>query len=480
MSKTSSLAIGVAALLVAPLNLSALTLATRGMGQVLEFPYYTVNANQNTVLTIINTVPHGKALKVRFREAYDGRVAAQFNVYLSPFDVWTAAVFENNGTVAVGSRDNTCTVPAFDSKATGAGLPALPFSTASFTGTNADSGPTDASRLNEGNFEVFEMGEIVDGSPISVQTTHVNAVSPCGLNPSWSADIFTNPNANLTAPTGGLYGSAAIVNVGTGTYFAIAPTIIGGFSTAPQHTDPSSAAPDFDTASADADGHFAASLDIDGKVLDLHYTRAVDAVSALFMTAHAYNEYVTDEGEQTDWVSTFPTKRFYTDPEINTSVDTKPFDVRFGDATDTPGSCLLFALTLFDREENTTQPSGCTSSPCAPGFVIQSFCQETSVLAIAQFGDYPGSALKTNLQQAFTPAPIGVAGHFDFDFIQNYPNHQLPASIEGTVLFGVPQIGFVAENYINANVTPGVLANYSGTIPHRSTVTCATGTAACP
>ena len=43
-----------------------------------------------------------------------------FNLYLSPFDVWTAAVFDpegdDSGPAAVVSGDNSCTVPAFSSK----------------------------------------------------------------------------------------------------------------------------------------------------------------------------------------------------------------------------------------------------------------------------------------------------------------------------------------------------------------------------
>jgi hypothetical protein len=46
---------------------------------------------------------------------------------------------------------------------------------------------------------------------------------------------------------------------------------------------------------------------------------------------------------------------------------------------------------------------------------------------------------------------------------------------------GLPAVGFAAINYINGNVTPGMLANYSGTYPHRSTVACtASPPAVCP
>ncbi len=41
-------------------------------------------------------------------------------------------------------------------------------------------------------------------------------------------------------------------------------------------------------------------------------------------------------------------------------------------------------------------------------------------------------------------------------------------------MLGLPVTGFEAINYINANVTAGVLANYSGTYPLRATAACST------
>ena len=33
-------------------------------------------------------------------------------------------------------------------------------------------------------------------------------------------------------------------------------------------------------------------------------------------------------------------------------------------------------------------------------------------------------------------------------------------------------LGFLAVDYVNGNVAPGVLANYSGAYPHRAHVSC--------
>src|SRR6185436_12344128 len=109
-----TLAIAIATALWASVSPAvAVMLNPRGTGQVLIYPYYTVN-HQQTLVSVINTTAHGKALKVRFREGYDGRDVANFNVYLGPYDSWVGAVFDTSsdgtGAAAIATSDNSCMV----------------------------------------------------------------------------------------------------------------------------------------------------------------------------------------------------------------------------------------------------------------------------------------------------------------------------------------------------------------------------------
>ena len=68
-----------------------------GLGQVLLYPYYTVRTDAtgsafNTLLSVVNTTASSKAVKVRFLEGKNSREVIDFNLFLSPYDVWTAAV----------------------------------------------------------------------------------------------------------------------------------------------------------------------------------------------------------------------------------------------------------------------------------------------------------------------------------------------------------------------------------------------------
>ena len=90
-SRHSLIIMAVAALGLLSTSAMAVMLNPRGTGQVLIYPYYTVNGGNTTLMSVINTTAQGKAMKVRFHEAYNGRTVLNFNLYLSPFDVWTAA-----------------------------------------------------------------------------------------------------------------------------------------------------------------------------------------------------------------------------------------------------------------------------------------------------------------------------------------------------------------------------------------------------
>ena len=109
-------ALGLAALTSACIALpaQALHLSANGSGQVLLFPYYTVNSDNQTLISIVNSTDRGKATRLFFREGRNSRVAMELSIYLAPYDVWTASVFsiEQSGAANIVTNDNSCTVPA--------------------------------------------------------------------------------------------------------------------------------------------------------------------------------------------------------------------------------------------------------------------------------------------------------------------------------------------------------------------------------
>src|SRR5476651_2150860 len=90
------------------------------LGQALIYPYYTVNSAAgnawNTFVSVTNTTTDVKVVKVRFREGKASTEVLDFNLYLSPNDMWTGAVIPLSSDVtspgSLVSTDTSCIDPA--------------------------------------------------------------------------------------------------------------------------------------------------------------------------------------------------------------------------------------------------------------------------------------------------------------------------------------------------------------------------------
>ncbi len=458
---------------------NAVDLNPDGLGQVLIYPYYTVNKSQDTLFSVVNTDPvNGKAVKVRFLEGYNSREVLDFNLYLSPNDVWTARVSQtsDDGGGAVFTSDLSCTDPA---------IPAggVAFRTAAFDGSGpvpADEGPQDITRTREGYMELISMGDIDPASALAGLTFHVD-----GVPPGCSSINDAVASAGIVAPTGGLFGDTDIVNVGEGTIFPYTADALDGFSEIPLYSPSSNLNPslqDANNPSIAVNGVARAFVfEGGGNLLTADYANGIDAVSAVFMVDAIYNEYIVQDslGANTDWIVTFPTKRFYVDKDVYPANPTAPFVEPFH----SPGeSNIVVVPSMYDREENTTVVQGDFSPPIStqPNSLpfevnVISFLRDTGV------GDPSGvlgSFLRPNI------VPFADSGWMKMDLASGDAGaHLLPGGITPTgaavTLVGLPTTGHYAFNVINANAAPGLLANYGGLFRHRASRSCVGTDPAC-
>ena len=87
--------------------------ATEDRGDLALVPYYTVRDQWVTGIHIVNTSDHTQVVKFRFRRATDGMDALDFNVVMSPRDVYAGFLSDDeNGNISWSSPDSTCTAPA--------------------------------------------------------------------------------------------------------------------------------------------------------------------------------------------------------------------------------------------------------------------------------------------------------------------------------------------------------------------------------
>jgi len=491
---------------------TAVNLNPDGLGQVLIYPYYTVNGGNATLLSVVNTTDEVKAVKVRFLEAKNSREVLDFNLYLSPFDVWTAAVVDNGGGTTAArlfTNDTSCTVPAIPST----GVDFRNFFYA--TGAQNDDGEGDLGRTREGHVEMIEMGvvdETVTAAATSYEASAIHGFDPDGVGTgasarpsncarlvaSWSGNLAANNwsgdgSIDVRGPTGGLFGGASIVDVTAGTSLSYNPEAIDGFyllNNANLHTRPGTTFPTLAQAQTSL-GEADSIIFDNGALITLDFNTGVaDAVSSIFMHDNIYNEYNTVGNFSTsEWVVTFPTKRLHI--EQATAAARLPFandGSSGGDALafDASGYCEPIAVTYFDREEQETgvAPGDVDFSPEPP--LSQppgtNLCWEANVLTwnqsatVAAGSAVLGSRFANNIDLVDIDASVFSEGWIGLG-IGNANNYLLDRGASGTAnndgtearnqLFGLPVVGFWAANYFNGNVG-GALANYGAISKHRA------------
>jgi hypothetical protein len=456
---------------------AAVHLDPHGAGQVLLYPYYTVNQGQQTYLTVANTSDRAKAMQIDFREGIGGMPALSLRVYLGPHDTWTGtvlaladAVSGAGEGVAVMSADGSCTSPSFATQAHGAinGVPYLRFSTAAYQG---DPGPQGEARTREGHVEIVALADLTGTLAAALARGPGGEPADCA-----ALAALHGPTAETGAPDGALVGHAAVIRVAEGTYFPYRATALAGFTTRVLLSSPADAVDPLGEAGDPASGA-AAHVLAGGRPVEAAYPadRRIDAVSAALMADRLLNDHLRDAaiGAHSDWVVTFPTKRFYTKAGVAAIA---PFVESFG----SEGSCVSTGLTQYDREGRIVPQGGFGAPATTP-----SLCRTTNVIA---FLDAPQSVAASGvLGSRLLARDYGVRGTagpsvLNLDGAEAHalrPSVAAPGVAAGRVFRGLPAIGFWASSIVNAQVAEGVLSNYAGVVPHVPRVTCTQGTAMC-
>ena len=204
---------------------------------------------------------------------------------------------------------------------------------------------------------------------------------------------------------------------------------------------------------------------------------AIDAVSAALMHDNVFNEFVLDTGTAslTDWVVTFPTKRFYIN--LGTGNAPKLFQRNFNK---TAGSCDDVSLGIFDREEFTAP----TSFSPPPPTQTNSLCWEANVLTFAN-SNLLGSKNLSNVPTSFQNGWLllgfpTTASNVQAHILQNVLGTTITTIGGGSSLgqnatyFGLPVIGFAVQDFVNGTL-PGtgggfVLSAYGGNFVQKATV----------
>lgn len=377
-------------------NAEAVFLSPNNTGQVLVFPYYTVQSaggnSWNTYLSVVNTTTYGKAVKVRILEGKTSAEVLDFNLFLSPNDVWTAAIVPGDNTATspgkIVTADRSCTRPLGQLQAGGEPFRNYQYSVAG----SADSLPgTDLARTREGYVEMLEMGTLSGATLTAI--THNNAGVPTNCGVVQAATFTTIPAGQLNAPTGGLMGTGTLINVNSGRDAGYKADALDAWRNAPFYTDSGFVQPNLGDASpttslvirsGDIDPATGASTLITAYRTDFGTLSGVlggtRAVASVFMHNSVMNEYVLDNASAslTDWVVTQPLKNQF----VNDVTVAQPYT----NLLTASGACEVISFTYFNREEQGATAIGSDFSPLPPAGPANSLCWESTVLSIRNPG----------------------------------------------------------------------------------------------
>ena len=479
---------------------AAMYLNPEGTGEVLLYPYYNAQNGNETSMHIVNTTADAKAIKVRFMEYVNSQEVLDFNLYMSAGDHFAFTIFQSGDGGAIVTTDNSCTVPELgtgsgdfggsqETLADGSIKRVQPFVNYAYgvTGTNATADNySDISRSLVGHVEVIEMGVLTDEdltsttafNPKSYATHGTNGVpANCaalvsawsvtgGQNGAWVAD----KTVEITAPSGGLYGVANMLNNSDAAAYGMEAAAIEGFwasTVVSAHEKPGDALPSL------AQGDDDSIIPNGGAVYTNAFANGINAVSSLFMAKSITNDVMADPGlaGETDWVVTFPTRRYY----VNTSPAVLPFTdpyVGSGTAGGPTTSCESVTIAQTDREESTTAPgsTGPAFSPAPPTQAATpgpQLCYETNTIAVNGVSALNASVSTDTVQDAAISVGWTQDQPAGWQTI-TFSNANYMDSTDGAAdkrrIQGLPVMGFAAFEYTNGSKNFGFVSDHKTTI----------------
>lgn len=459
-----------------------------GVGHILIVPYFSTQSGNATLLNIVNTdTVNGKAVKIRFRGASNSDDVYDFQVFLSPADVWTARVDQGaSGLARLTTSDRSCTVPAVVNGdfITSRLNPAL-------------TGDALANETREGYVEILNMGDIpsVSGTTsLWFATKHATTGAAAGTAPCTRSilDNLSISDSRLSAPTTGLMANWTIINVPVTTVWSGEAAAIEARDSAgkaiagrnvywPQRADPVLVS---NLLTLTADPLFLANVvtaaQYDLPDLSTPYTPSAclaycaqvqaNSLSYAMASTQVAGEYLSSASinASTDWVVSMPTRRYYAavdyDPPIslvtNRDDNGVPIAVYYTNSNLSLGNstnggkpyqaCVqVTGISWWNREELSPAPDGPVISPGQPKQPPY-LCGEVSVVGV----NSPTSPISASV--ARVNATIG-AGFADGWGLVTANNGGL----------GLPMLVTQFSKATNSQVSAGVSGTFGASYPGR-------------
>ena len=355
-----------------------------------------------------------------------------FNLYLSAHDVWTAGILPTADGAGIVTFDKSCTTPVVSSNPASP----TPFVNFAYTGTNADGATASLDRTREGYVEIIEMGDVT--GPTAVGVTHVARRSAVHGPRQLRRGDQHRPGFGRPVRR---HDDHQRERIGRNQRRRGRAGRVPHAADAPIWAPPNSIQPDLTQAAPPQ-----AEIFQGGTVVLATFLTGIDAVSAAMMHNSVMNEYVLDSGtaSRTDWVLTYPTKRYY----VFVGTGTRAAEAVPAQLQRRPAPATTSTIAFWDREEQTPAGPPGGFSPPPPGSPNPALCWEANIVTWNNSNVFSS----TNSVNIATPYQngwglLGLVGG------ATAPIHQLVSTTNQT-FNGLPVVGFSTNTFYNGGIPP--------------------------
>ncbi len=344
------------------------------LGDLAIVPYYTVRGDYITGVHITNTSNLTQVVKFRLRRDTDSADVLDFNIILSPQDVWTGYLSGDDTVVGSGSNlllkttDASCTAPASDSGT---------FTAPSINVAGAD----------EGYIEIIGMASVAASSPVAVNALHA-AGTPANctkVRENFRTTNVINPRTtkdnagNITnyGDTGNVLKVSYFVrDAASGMEFGNNAVHIEDFANTAMMSNQQDG-----LTNGSTNGFDYPNLDGGGAGTSAGGVGRYNAVIRADLGANSIlNDwsFAASTHAATDWVVTVPGQYLMVSPDRNDLLGLNSAGTAIGGRryTDLP---LTAGITVYNREEGTAAPGQLVVSP-SPAAATTIFPDEVNVV----------------------------------------------------------------------------------------------------
>ena len=510
MTKKTKLGLIVAATLglgALSQSVQAVNVAPNGIGELLYIPYYAAKDGKHNQVRLVNNSHDTIAVKFKVREGTSSQDARDFHIFMSPRDVWTATVYEENGEVRIATTDNSCTVPSKDRGwLTGGSVGTWYIGVPALGNTGSKEGYIVAQVMGVSESNVFSPYD--NDSDVASLAKHstdndgdANTPRNCGAI-SFAFDLNTDDNtiknpaayasvrSQFTEPMNVLSAASAIVNPANGTLTDLPITVLAnvynpglsgqdgdsGYAESGANDFPndtiSIASDDFPDENTVSPNVAVIFDDLTATTTTLNSLDSLSVSSALMRSSVNNNFDTTGENS---WIVTFPTKKHHLGSPCSTPfpADCSPNITSIQHTVHDKGSSVSYVTN--EEESEFTTPDGNQICFSGPDFSqscpldsnpnVISLPTEVNVVNMGT-GNSLNSQLATTINSDF----LGniVYGWMQMRFTDANPISGTNAVTgDATTLYGLPVIGFSYTEYAHSGLSATMSQPHTYTSPLR-------------